>query len=105
MRFEARFQLVLEVLLAEKVQAVAGHPSQGSVNYARSEFTVGGVKKRAQRGHQKDQPTSPKAFGKGLGVPGKECHRLDHGQVKKGALDPPVHAGSRAGNVVWLFQI
>src|SRR6266851_1857558 len=105
MRFQLGFQLVLEIFLAQKIQAVAGYTPQGGVNHASSELAVSGVKKWAQRRHQKDQPASPKAFGEGLGVPGEKRHRLDHGQVKKAALDPPIYARGRAGIVGWLFQI
>src|SRR5216684_1269531 len=99
-RFELGFQLVLKIFLAQKIQTVAGYTAQGCVNHASSELAVGGVKKRTQRRHQKDQSASPKAFGEGLGVPGKKRHRLDHGQVKKAALDAPIHARGRARIVV-----
>jgi hypothetical protein len=95
----------MEIFFAQKIQTVAGYAPQGGVNYAGSELSVGGVKKRAQRCHQKDQPTPPKALGEGLGIPREKRHRLDHGQVKKAALDPPIHTGGGAGIVVWLFQV
>jgi hypothetical protein len=101
---EARLQLVQEELLAEQVQAVAGDPSQDGMHRPRRKLTIGGIKEGAQEGHQEDQPTPPEAFGEGLGIPGKERHRLDHGQVEQAALDPPVDGGGRTGIVVCLFQ-
>src|SRR5258708_19908097 len=105
MRFQLGFQLVLEIFLAQKIQTVAGYTAQGGVNHASSELAVGGVKKWAQRRHQKDQPASPKAFGEGLGVPGEKRHRLDHTPAKKPSLHSPITPHARARILVWLFQI
>ena len=95
-RFQARFQLVLEVFFAQEIQAIAGHAAQNRVNHPGGEFAVGGVEKWTQHGHQKDEAATPEALGKGLRVPGKESDWPDDGQVQKAPLNPPVN-GRGAG--------
>src|ERR1700733_16112621 len=99
-----RLQLVLEELFAKKVQSVASDASQDGMHGPRSKLAVCGIKKRAQDRHGEDQTAAAKALGKRLGVPSKERHRPDHGQVKKTAFDPPVDGRGRTGIVVWLLQ-
>src|SRR5215467_8816182 len=73
--------------------------------YAGCELAVRSVQKRTQHGHQEDKSPPAKALGKGLSVPGKECHWPDDGQIEKAALNPPVNGGGRTGVVGYRFQI
>ena len=102
--FQVRLQLVLEIFFAQQIQAVAGDAAQHGVHHARGEFAIGGIKKRAQQGHQENQAAPAEALGKGLGVPGKEGHRPDDGQVEKAAFHPPVDSGGRTGIGMRMIQ-
>src|SRR6266496_4777472 len=62
------------------------------------------VQKRAQKRHQEDEAAPSKALAERLGIPGKEGHRPDHGQVEETALYSPVDGGGRTGVVVCRFQ-
>src|SRR5262252_8833883 len=62
--------------------------------YAGCELAVRSVQKRTHHSHQEDKSPPAKALGKGLSVPGKECHWPDDGQVEKAALNPPVNGGA-----------
>ena len=102
--FQARLQLVLEEFFAQQIEAVAGHSAQHGMHRPRGKLAVRGIKKRTQQGHQEDQPAPPEALGERLGIPRKERHGLDHGQVEQAALNPPVDGGGRTGIVVCRFQ-
>jgi hypothetical protein len=104
MFFEARFQLVEKELFAEQVQPVPRNSAKNGMHRPRGTFAIRGIKKRPQKGHQKDEPAPPEALGKRLRIPGKERHRLDHGEVKQTALYPPVDGWGRTGIVVRRFQ-
>jgi len=97
---QSGLQLVLEVFFPEKIETIAGHAAQDRMYDARGKLPIQGIEKGAQHSHQEDQAAAAEALGERLGVPGKECHRPDHGQVKKAALDPPVDGGGRTGVVV-----
>ena len=88
----------------EQFKPVPSYPSQDGVDRTSGELSVRGIKERTQQGHQKDQPAPPKSLGECLGIPGKERHRPDHGQVKQAALHPPVDGGAGTGIVVCRFQ-
>ena len=79
--FQVRLQLILKELLPQQVETVTGHAPEHVMHYACCKFAVGSVKKRPQNRHQEDQAAAAKPFGKGLRIPGKECHRPDDGQV------------------------
>ena len=100
-RLQAWLQLVLEIFLAQQVEAVAADAAQDGVHHARGKFAIGRVQKRAQQRHQKNQTAPPEAFAEGLSVPGKECHWPNHGQVQQAAFNAPVDGGGdRTGIVI-----
>src|SRR5208283_5488995 len=96
-RFHLRLQFVLKVLCAKQVQPVPRHAPQRGVDYPGGKLAVRRVKKRTQRRHEKDQPPPPEALGEGLSIPGEECHRLHHRQIKQTSLDPPVDSRACSG--------
>ena len=92
--FEVRFQFVLEVFLAQQIEPVSGHPAKNRVHHAGSKLAVRSIENRPEHGHEEDQPAATEASSKCLGIPGKESHRPDHGQIEKTPLHSPVDRGT-----------
>ena len=49
--FQLRLQLVLEIFLAQQIEAVAADATQYGVNHSRREHPVRSVQKRTQQSH------------------------------------------------------
>ena len=103
--FQVGLQLVLEVFLAQQVQAVAADSAQHSVHAPGGKDTVGGIKKWPQDRHQQHHPAPYPALQKCLRVPGKKGDGADRSQVCEAAFHSPVDRGGGVWIVVGRFQI
>ena len=103
---QVRLQLVLEVLVAEKVEPVTADAPQDAVHHASREDAVRGIKKRTQGGHKEHQSPPHHASAESLRVPRKESYGLNRGQVEQTTLDAPVDRGGWTGLIgMWLQWI
>jgi hypothetical protein len=95
---QMRFEFVLKKLVSQKIEAIATDPAQYAVHHTGCENPVGGVQKRPQGGHKKNQSSANHSGGESLRIPGEESNRLNGGKVQQASLNAPVDRGGRDRN-------
>lgn len=69
---EFRFELVFEILFAEKVQSILAHSAKKRVKHTGGEYAIDCIEQGADEGEHSQQPAAAPAFSEALSVPGEK---------------------------------
>jgi hypothetical protein len=98
--FAAHFglELVLEILFAEKIEAVAGDAAEDTVEQASGKRAAGEIRGRTKHAHGERSGAAHPALEKTLAVPIEEANASQRADFEQRAFDAPIrHAGHTPG--------
>src|SRR2546423_11298665 len=90
---QLRLQDIVEVLLAQEIQAIAADSAEQCVQEASCERAAGKISERPRQSHASRARAPRPAFGKALRVPGEKTHRSQGAELKQGPFHTPIRNG------------
>ena len=94
---QLRLQHIVEVLLAQEIQAIAADSAEQCVQEASRERAAGKISERPRQSHASHARAPRPAFGKALRVPGEKTDRAQGAEFEKRAFDAPIGEGAGPG--------
>src|SRR2546430_12955270 len=90
---QLRLQHIVEVLLTQKIQAIAADSAEQCVQEASRERAAGKISERPRQSHASHARAPRPAFGKALRVLGEKTDRAQGAELKQGPFHTPIRNG------------